>query len=343
NIRVAKAYWICTIEYDMLNAHATAGPCLVGQHHFDLSNDQLYLSQHYGEKPMPESNWRIPISLKDANPILLCFNFEKMEHLLRVFESGIGSFTGEEKDLQQWYSRWLLRWWTCQNEVESLLLPDYAPATFTQRQRMAIFQMVRSRDAGKTVPETPMEIDAPTPSSIAKITDEIGIRQVSIKDFRDLLATHQKLIETWQLQSTYDSLLSRKAATMSTFAIWRLNHATNTKFLFGLTDEDIDEVEIYVPKRKHMFPFAVLGRMLAWLLLTIAVLFLMRAVGRHPHIRRNVHYITLVAGLFWVWLLTPSFVGWIIIALGFWIRFGTRPFQNPPVVDSSTTQQTPSE
>ena len=343
NIRVAKAYWICTIEYDISNSHASAGPCLVGQHRFDLGSDQLYQLGYDGEKPIPESNWRIPISLKEANPILLCFNFEKMEHLLRVFESGIGSFSGEEKDLQQWYSRWLLRWWTCQNEVESLMLSDYAPATFTQRQRMAILQMVRSEEQGKNVPKAPMELENVATTSIAKITDEIGVRQVSIKDFRDLLASHQKLIETWQLQSTYESLLSRKAASMSTFAIWRLNHATNTKFLFGLTDEDIDEVEIYVPKRKYMFPFAVLGHMFAWLLLTIAVLLLMRSVGGHPHIRRNIHYIMLMAGLFWTWFLSPSFVGWMIIILGFWIRFGTRPFQNPPVVDSQTAQPPPHE
>ncbi|MDD3587382.1 MAG: hypothetical protein PHQ75_09375, partial [Thermoguttaceae bacterium] len=323
--------------------HASAGPCLVGQHRFDLGSDQLYQLGYDGEKPIPESNWRIPISLKEANPILLCFNFEKMEHLLRVFESGIGSFSGEEKDLQQWYSRWLLRWWTCQNEVESLMLSDYAPATFTQRQRMAILQMVRSEEQGKNVPKAPMELENVATTSIAKITDEIGVRQVSIKDFRDLLASHQKLIETWQLQSTYESLLSRKAASMSTFAIWRLNHATNTKFLFGLTDEDIDEVEIYVPKRKYMFPFAVLGHMFAWLLLTIAVLLLMRSVGGHPHIRRNIHYIMLMAGLFWTWFLSPSFVGWMIIILGFWIRFGTRPFQNPSVVDSQTAQPPPHE
>lgn len=343
NIPVAKAYWICTIEYDMSHTHAVDGPCLVAQHCLDSCRDELYRMGSFGEKTMSQSNWRLPISLKEANPILLCFNFEKMEHLLRVFESGIGSFSGEEKDLQQWYSRWLLRWWTCKNEMESLLLPDYAPTVFSKRQRMAIFQKLRPKKTTKDLRDAPMEIDALSPSSIAKSPEEFGIRQVSMKDYRDLVATHQKLIETWQLQSTHDSLLSRKSATMSAFAIWRLNHATNTKFLFGLTDEDIDEIEIFVPKRSRLFPFAVLGRMFAWLLLTVAVLFLMRSVGQHPRIRRNVHYFSLLVGLFWIWFLTHPFVGWIIIVLGFWIRFGTRAFQTPPVVSLQTPQQPPTQ
>ncbi|MDO5553675.1 MAG: hypothetical protein Q4G68_07915 [Planctomycetia bacterium] len=338
NISVEQTYWVCVIENEKESSLNPDVPWFVSQKNCNSqASEELPKRRFHSVKRGVDSedsrSWKLPARYEDASPILLRLNLEKMKYLLKVFEATVPSLEEDEDNLNRWYGQWLLRWWSCRNEVEAQLVPDESVGPLTPRQDMAIFhRIVKGQDGESEEPDGVRPSPEQTAEQGAKPadylkSDDLGKNLLltggSQWNLKELMDEQQRLETSWNLKASGLAWSVNRSSSLSSFAIWRLNHESDARFLIGLTNENIERIDLMIPVKRGYFTTLVFLRGMIMLLATVATLTLMKNRAYLKFVLRNVIVCGFLLGILWMLLLPPWFVGWVIIAVSFLIRWRT--------------------
>lgn len=270
-----RNHWIATFEIHTHRLSQKVLPCFVRQKNIDAPETFWPLRENlphlaFENDPVEKGSWKLPADYKTIAPILIRLDYEKMRGLLDSFDTDLSFFSENNTDLARWFSRWLKKWWECENELEVQMIPNQPSHPFNEDQKKAFFQEWIKEDQDHGI-----EADPAGQQGVLASKGIFPPREISYYEYNDLASRLNSLIEKHDLSKLYDSLLSRKSSTLSTFAIWHLNHTDNTRFLVGITNQEAERIEIILPSKRRFFTLALIRHLLLWSIFTlIAICFL---------------------------------------------------------------------
>ncbi len=338
-IPIEKTVWICSMENDYEKVLKTPLPCLIRQINFGMP-EQSQLSEkglpsYSFEKGDPlKGMWRLPASFQNIAPVLYRININKMRSQLDYLEVGRPYFPENNQPFERWYTHWLFRWWACQNVLESQSLPGQLLNACNQSQRLAVFQSIQDRSSSHFNDESinnipllngndPNEkeklsaalvLNLSENETTPKITGDYLLQQLSYNAYTELQKRHQMLIDSYNLRSVYNVMIPQKSSCFSSFALWHLYHSENTRFLVGITNQNPERIELYVPSQRKFFAYQSCLHVLLWIFLTLGTFVLLKSIKTRRFCLRIVPYIALLAGIFSFYKpFLPLIISWLII------------------------------
>ncbi|MDO5580307.1 MAG: hypothetical protein Q4G69_04180 [Planctomycetia bacterium] len=293
-----KNHWIATFEIDTDRLSQKVLPCFVRQKNID--SPETYWPPHenlpylnFDNDPAANGHWKQPADYNTIAPILIRLDYERMNDLLDTFDTDLSFFSENSTDLSRWFSRWLKKWWECENELETQVIPNQSSAPFNEEQKNAFFLRWVDEDKEKNLEPG---ITGPKPPAARK--EFFPKREVSFYEYNDLLARLNGLVEKHDLSAIYDSFLPRKSSSLSTFAIWHMNHSENTRFLIGITNQEAERIEIVLPSKRRFFTFTLLRHLLLWSIFTLIAIFFLHSRRIRRFFFRFFPYVIFLFALF---------------------------------------------
>jgi len=271
-----------------------------------------------------KNNWKTPVNKTEADRFLLKLYLKELDYLLDILEyNSIFLLNQENNDLTRWYTLWLDRWWKVQNNIESLMMSQEILTPLTETQKSAIFRHFNESKAKEILRSMEQEnTQSTTEFKNISLDDFFTAKGNALKKYQEIENRHLALIDSLNLRATYESLRPQKSEFESSFLIWKTNHFHHSKYLFGLTNDNLTAVEILVPPQAGKIFSRSTALCVLWFLGTLIALFIIRHQALAEIFIKHIYFWGAAAGIFCFFFLNPPWVGIVVftaVTLIYWV------------------------
>ncbi len=237
------------------------------------------------------------LSYREAIPILLRIDLTRLSNMQKMMEASAGSLPSSRTDITRWYSYWGRNWWGLKKEMDSL-------ANFLES------------EGNKSCPNTVFRSQSSLSGPLATLFGLIQTSEQNLKESRrSLQESYEKTVALFGLESQDREFAEAETLQTNAFTIFRMNQLENTSYLFGVSGENVETLQLVsFPKKAGPWDHATIRWSIA-ALLGMGLIFMVRGIHPRRLFRQYPFFVgTALAIVFWL-VLAPGILGLVLLPL----------------------------